>query len=399
MQFEFESEKINFDNRSTNNNPMDPTQRAWIEVSGAAIENNIRQIKSILSKDCQFMAVVKADGYGHDANFVSKYAIKGGADQLGVATLCEGISLRNAGIKKPILVLGNIYCKKDFLTCFHYDLMPTISSVRDCLICNNIGKKYHKEFAIHLKVDTGMSRLGFELKEFISQFQKIQAYENILIKGLYSHLSSADEINALDKRSITQIQKNKFRDLLKKINIFKYPEITTHLANSAGTLLEQDLHFDMVRIGLSMYGYNPLKNLHIKLGLQPALFLKSKVSFIRKLKKNTGVSYGRKYITTRDTKVAVISIGYADGINRKLSNKISLLHNGKSYPQIGSITMDQLMIDITDSTDIKVGDTILLLGKDGDQYRSPMDWALRSSSITWEILCAFKNRLPRVQIK
>ena len=399
MQIEFKNTKNQYVNRSTSNDLIDPTQRAWIEVSGDAIENNIKKIKSLLRKNCKFMAVVKADGYGHDATFVSKYAIKGGADQLGVATLCEGISLRNAGINKPILVLGNIYCKKDLITCFHYDLMPTISSVRDCLICNNIGKKYHKVFALHLKVDTGMSRLGFELKDFLHQFKNIQSCENILIKGIYSHLASADEENALDKNSFTQMQKNKFKDLLKEIKIFQYPEITTHLANSAGTLLAKEFHFDMVRVGLSMYGYKPFTGSKMDLKLQPALFLKSKVTFIRSVKANTSVSYGSKFITNKDAKLAVISIGYADGINRKLSNKISLIHKGKSYPQVGSITMDQLMIDISDSNDINVGDTVLLLGQDGDHYISPVDWASKSSSITWEILCAFKNRLPRVQIK
>ena len=398
MQIDLKNIKNQFDNRSIAMDSLDPTQRAWIEVSGAAIESNVKQIRNLLKKDCKLMAVVKADGYGHDAIFVSKYAIRGGADHLGVATLSEGISLRNAGIKKPVLVLGNIYSKRDLLKCFQYDLMPTISSLRECFICNNIGKKYQKEFPLHLKVDTGMCRLGFELKEFIDQFNKIKSCENILIKGIYSHLALADEINALDQNSFTQIQKNKFQDLLKKIKIFRHPGITTHLANSAGTLLSQDLHFDMVRVGLSMYGYNPLINSEINISLQPALFLKSKVTFIRSVKKNTGVSYGSSFITKRDTKLAVVSIGYADGINRKLSNIISVIHDGKTYQQVGSITMDQLMIDITDSNDIKVGDTVILLGKDGDKNITPIDWALKSSSITWEILCAFKNRLPRVKV-
>ena len=398
MQTEVKNTKNKFSNRSILKDDVDPTQRAWIEVKGSAIEDNIRQVKSLLRDKCKFMAVVKADGYGHDAIFVSKCAIKGGADQLGVATLSEGIVLRNAGINTPILVLGNIYTKRDFLTCFNYDLMPTISSLRECLICNNIGEKYHKKFALHLKVDTGMSRLGFELKEFVHQFNNIQSCENILIKGIYSHLASADEENSLNKNSLTQIQKNKFQELLKDIKISQYPEITTHLANSAGTLLTQDLHFDMVRVGLSMYGYSPLTHSQKNLILQPALFLKAKVTFIRSVNKNTGVSYGSKFITKRRTKLAVISIGYADGINRKLSNNISILHNGKSYPQVGSITMDQLMIDITGSNDIKIGDTVILLGNDGEMIRTPVDWALKSSSITWEILCAFKNRLPRVQI-
>ena len=377
---------------------IDPTQRAWIEVSGSSIENNVRYLKSFLKRNCKFMAVVKADGYGHDAKFVSKHAIIGGADQLGVATLQEGINLRLSGINVPILVLSNIYSKEDLNTCFQYELMPTISSLRECLICNNIGKKYKRKFPIHLKVDTGMARLGFDINEFLSKLNKIKSCSFITIDGIYSHLSSADEDNALDKESFTQIQRRRFEELLLKINLDNYSGIKFHLANSAGTLLGKDFHFDMVRVGLSMYGYNPIKNKEKEFIFKPALFLKSKVSFIRTINKNVGVSYGRKFISDRKTKIAVISIGYADGISRKLSNLISIIHNGKIYSQVGSITMDQLMIDITDSNDIKVGSTICLLGSEGEVSISPLEWADKCSSIPWEILCAFKNRLPRVQI-
>ena len=399
MQIEFNNNQNIGNNRSIQMGDFDPTQRAWLEVSGVAIENNVKQIKSLLENNCQFMAVVKADGYGHDAAFVSQHAIRGGADQFGVATLKEGIALRIAGIEKPILILGNIYSKEDLIKCFNYDLMPTVSSLRECLICNNIGKKFHKKFSLHIKIDTGMSRLGFELNDLRKSFDKIHTCENIAIEGLYSHLSSADEKNALDKNSFTQIQKRRFEYLLKKININQYPSIKTHLANSAGTLLSPDFHFDMVRIGLSMYGYSPANISKQNIILRPALSLKSKVSFIREVSKNIGISYGRKFITNRKTKLAVISIGYADGINRKLSNNISLIHKGKSYPQVGSITMDQLIMDITGSNDIKIGDTVLLLGSDGKNSISPIEWAIKSSSIVWEILCAFKNRLPRVQIE
>ena len=160
----------------------------------------------------------------------------------------------------------------------------------------------------------------------------------------------------------------------------------------------QEFHFDMVRVGLSMYGYNPIANKQKEFIFRPALFLKSKVSFIRTINKNVSVSYGRKFISKKKTKIAVISIGYADGISRKLSNLISVIHKGRIFPQIGSITMDQLMIDITESNDIKVGSTICLLGSEGEISISPVEWAEKSSSIPWEIICAFKNRLPRIQI-
>jgi len=292
MQIRRTNQQFNFDKYPNFDKDIDPKQRAWIEVNGKAIEKNVRQLRSKLSKSCQFMAVVKADGYGHDAKVVSDYAIKGGASQLGVATLNEGIKLRVLGVKKPILILGNLYTKRDLIISFKNDLMPTISSIRECLICNNIGRHYGLKFSLHLKVDTGMSRLGFESDKFIQEFEKIKSFENISIEGIYSHLSSADEDNSLDPKSSTQLQRFKFEELLKQINVESDHNIKIHLANSAGMLLNKDFHFHMVRVGLSMYGYSPLAKIDKNLSLKPALFLKVKVAFIRIIDKGVSVSYG-----------------------------------------------------------------------------------------------------------
>jgi len=398
MQIRKSNQEFNFDEYSIFKQDIDPKQRAWIEVKGKALEINVRQLRTKLRKNCQFMAVVKADGYGHDAKVVSDYAIKGGASQLGVATLEEGIKLRSFGIKKPILILGNLYTKRDLIISFKNDLMPTISSIRECLVCNNIGKHFGLKFSLHLKVDTGMSRLGFESNKFIQQFEKIKSFENISIEGIYSHLSSADEDNALDPKSITQLQRLRFNALLKQINLERNHQTKIHLANSAGMLLNKDFHFHMVRVGLSMYGYSPLDKIDKNLLLQPALFLKVKVAFIRTIDPCVGVSYGGKFVTSRKTKLAVLSIGYADGVPKNLSGKINVIYNNKLYPQVGSITMDQMMVDITGSNEIKIGSTMILLGSDGDKTISPLDWARESNTIPWEILCSFKNRLPRVQV-
>jgi len=398
MQIRKSDQELNFDKYSIFKQDIDPKQRAWIEIKGKAIEINVRQLRTKLRKNCQFMAVVKADGYGHDAKVVSYFAIKGGASQLGVATLEEGIKLRSFGVKKPILILGNLYTKRDLIISFKNDLMPTISSIRECLVCNNIGKHFGLKFSLHLKVDTGMSRLGFESKKFVQQFEKIKSFENISIEGIYSHLSSADENNALDSQSITQSQRLNFNELLKQINLDRNNEIKIHLANSAGMLLSKDFHFHMVRVGLSMYGYSTLAKKDKNLLLKPAISLKVKVAFIRTIDKGVSVSYGGKFVSHRKTKLAVLSIGYADGVPRNLSGKINVIHNNKFYPQVGSITMDQMMVDITDSNEIKVGSTMLLLGSDGDKTISPLEWARKSNTIPWEILCSFKNRLPKVQV-
>jgi len=398
MQNRQTNQVFNFDKFPNFEKDIDLKQRAWIEVNGKAIEKNVRQLRSKLSKNCQFMAVVKADGYGHDSKLVSEYAIKGGASQLGVATLNEGIKLRSSGVKTPILILGNLYTKRDLIICFKNDLMPTISSIGECLICNNIGKQFGLKFLLHLKVDTGMSRLGFEYNKFVQQFAKIKSFENISIEGIYSHLSSADEANALDPKSITQLQRLKFNELLKQINLDRNNKIKIHLANSAGMLINKDFHFHIVRVGLSMYGYSPLEKIDKSLSLKPALFLKAKVAFIRTIEPGVGVSYGGKFVSHRKTNLAVLSIGYADGVPRNLSGKINVIHNDKLYPQVGSITMDQMMVDITGSSEIKVGSTMVLLGSDGDKTISPLEWARKSNTIPWEILCSFKNRLPRVQV-
>ena len=398
MQIWQPNHEFHFDKYPNFEKNIDPKQRAWIEVKAKALETNVRLLKAKLSKNCLFMAVVKADGYGHDAKLVSEYAIKGGASQLGVATLKEGIKLRSSGVKKPILILGNLYTKKDLIISFKNDLMPTISSLRECLICNNIGNHFGLKFSLHLKVDTGMSRLGFDCKKFVQQFEKINSFENISIEGIYSHLSSADENNSLDLKSSTQLQRQKFLKLLKQINVKKNQNIKKHLANSAGMLLNKDFHFDMVRVGLSMYGYSPLAKIDKNLSLKSALFLKVKVAFIRIIDKGARVSYGGKFVCNRKTKLAVLSIGYADGVPRNLSGKINVIHNNKLYPQVGSITMDQMMVDITGSNEIKIGSTMILLGSDGDKTISPLDWARESNTIPWEILCSFKNRLPKVQV-
>jgi len=398
MQNRQTNQVFNFDKFPNFEKNIDLKQRAWIEVKGKAIETNVRQLRSKLSKNCQFMAVVKADGYGHDAKVVSEYAIGGGASELGVATLKEGIKLRSFGVKKPILILGNLYTKRDLIISFENDLMPTISSIRECLICNNIGKHFGLKFSLHLKVDTGMSRLGFESNKFVQQFEKIKSFENISIEGIYSHLSSADEDNALNSQSTTQLQRLKFNELLKQINLDQDNEIKIHLANSAGMLLNKDFHFQMVRVGLSMYGYSPVSKIDKNLLLKPALYLKAKVAFIRIVDQGVKVSYGGKFVSRRKTRLAVLSIGYADGVPRNLSGKINVIHNNKFYPQVGSITMDQMMVDITGSNEISIGSTMVLLGSDGDKIISPLEWARKSNTIPWEILCSFKNRLPRVQV-
>ena len=374
----------------------DPRSRAWVEVDSKIIENNARVLKNFIGDDCSLMAVVKADGYGHGAETVAKSALNGGADSLGVATLEEGIQLRNAGLKCQILILGNLINSEELYSSFCWDLIPTISGIREAIICNNIAENKNKKFFIHLKVDTGMTRLGCDCDEVKELISKIDCLENISLKGIYSHLAIADkDLEKNTKLNFTQIQVTRFEKVLKDLGA-RNKSLCRHLANSAGTLSDSRLHFDMVRVGLSLYGYFPVNDFESDLRLKPALKVKSRVTLVREVEKGIGVGYGHFFKTQRKSKLAVVAIGYADGVSRNLSGKISASIDGVLVPQVGAIAMDQMVFDITDKPQIKTGQVLTLLGTDGEVCLSPQNWCDLCGSIPWEVLCGFRNRLPRV---
>ena len=386
--------------RSRDLTKFDPCQRAWVEVNSAAIEANTSIIKSQLRKGCLLMAVVKADGYGHGAETVARAALNGGANYLGVATLQEGIELRQLGFDCPILLLGNLITKEDLQSSLVWDLTPTLSSIREALICQNLafsrGSKY--QFPVHLKVDTGMTRLGCDLKDAYQLVKNISSLNNLQLQGIYSHLALADVDHKDSAKYLTELQQQKFEDLLLEIKSFR-KNICVHLANSAGTLKSELFHYDMVRVGLALYGHTPNGSLGVGLGLQPALTVKARVTLIRDVPSGTGVSYGHAFRTSRKSRLAVVAIGYADGVQRALSGKISALIDGQLFPQVGSIAMDQLVLDITKRPDIKIGSIVTLLGTDGDISITPHEWSDLCGSIPWEILCSFRHRLPRLIIE
>ncbi|WP_320673901.1 alanine racemase [Prochlorococcus sp. MIT 1341] len=375
----------------------DPRQRAWLEVNPSAVEANTKAIKQVLSKGCELMAVVKADGYGHGAETVARAALRGGASDLGVATLDEGIQLRQASIDAPILLLGNLSSPEELSACLDWRLMPTLSTLKQAMLCQDLAEGTGSKFKVHLKVDTGMTRLGCDMKEVFSIVNTIQRFSNLNLKGVYSHLSMADGERYGKSERITSEQKRRFESVLEMLPPMK-KEFCVHIANSAGTLRDPSLHYDMVRVGLALYGHSPIKDLELDLSLKPALGVKARVAFIRDVPSGVGVSYGHTFVTQRSSRLAVVGIGYADGVSRALSGQISALVNGKFLPQVGSITMDQLMLDITDYPDLKVGTIVTMLGQDGDQLISPKQWSDVSGSIPWEVLCGFKNRLPRIVI-
>ena len=376
---------------------LDPCQRAWLEVDSKAIEANARALKQFVGKNCLLMAVVKADGYGHGAETVAKSALLGGADHLGVATLQEGIELRKSGLNCPILLLGNLTNVNELNACFHSELVPTLSGIREALLCQNIAKGSGKQFKVQLKVDTGMTRLGCDLGDALDLFNAINSLDNLSLKGVYSHLALADGGLDGEAQIITSLQHQRFQTFLRSLPTTNQ-SLCFHLANSAGTLRDSLLHYDMVRVGLALYGHSPIDHSINSLNLHSAMTVKARVTFLRNVPSGTGVGYGHMFTTKRDSRLAIIGIGYADGVNRSLSGKISALFNGNFLPQVGTIAMDQLVLDVTDSPDIKVGNFVTLLGKDQSECITPKQWSDLSGSIPWEVLCGFKHRLPRVVI-
>jgi len=372
-----------------------PRQRAWVEVDPWAIEANARALRRHLGDQTALMAVVKADGYGHGAVPVARAAQAGGATSFGVATLSEGLQLRQAGITAPVLVLGNLTQAEELRFCLQWNLMPTISTMREALLCQNLASGSGARLAVHLKLDTGMTRLGVDWQEGPRLVAALQSLDSVDLAGVYSHLACADLPDS-DDDGMTALQQTRFQTVLQALREQNLPSGCIHLANSAGTLRSRQHHHDLVRVGLALYGHAPAEHLAQAVPLNPAMAVRARVTLLRDVPAGVGVSYGQRFRTARPSRLAVVAIGYADGVPRLLSGQLQVLHEGRSIPQVGAITMDQLVLDATDCPGLEVGSVVTLLGQDGDARIRPEDWSTPCQTIPWEILCGFKHRLPRV---
>lgn len=370
-------------------------QRAWVEVNTDAIRRNVRELRRFLGDPVELMAVVKADGYGHGSVPVARAALAGGARSFGVATLAEGVQLRRAGITAPVLILGNLTQPEELRSCLRWQLMPTISSMREALLCHNLASGHGRPMAVHLKLDTGMTRLGADWQEGPRLVAAFHELESLHLAGVYSHLAWADASPGEDD-GLTALQQSRFERVLAQLREQGVPCGVRHLANSAGTLRTRDLHFDLVRVGLALYGHSPAPHLADVVTLESAMQVHARVTLLRDVPAGVGVSYGHRFRTSRPSRLAVLSIGYADGVPRLLSNRMVVLHGGRRLPQVGTITMDQMMVDATEAPDLEVGGVVTLLGSQGDQVVTPADWSMTCGTIPWEILCGFKHRLPRL---
>lgn len=370
--------------------------RAWVEIDLDALSNNVRQIKQLLSAQTSLMAVVKADAYGHGAVTIAKAALQAGASWLGVATVPEGIELRQTGIQEPVLVLGAVNSAEEVSEIARWRLQPTLVTPKQALVFSDTLSYLAPAvpLPVHLKLDTGMTRLGIPWEKAVEFTQFVNRLPHLRIASIYSHLATADSLD----QTILRRQQQRFEEAISKLQQAKQLPECLHLANSAATLTDSALHFHLVRTGLALYGLYPAPHLCNRVCLRPVMQVKARITHIKDIPAGTGVSYGHQFVATRPMRIAVVGIGYADGVPRALSNRISVLARGQRLRQIGAITMDQLMLDLTTLPELQEGDTVTLLGQSGQFSVTADDWAALTGTISWEILCGFKHRLPRIAI-
>jgi alanine racemase len=367
-------------------------QRAWVEVDLAALAHNIRTLKAWLNPQTKLMAVVKADAYGHGAATVAQISLAHGADSLAIATLAEGVELREAGIAAPILVLGAVNAVEDIQAIAAWNLEATICDAEQAIVFNRTLARLGTPLPVHLKLDTGMSRLGTNWQEAVAFVSLVNSLPNLKIVSIYSHFATADE----GDRSIMELQHHRFQVAMAQLQAAGLNPPQVHLANSAATLGDRSTHYDLVRVGLALYGLYPAAHLNRVLELKPVLQVKAKITQVKTIPPGEGVSYGRKFITEEATKIAVVSIGYADGVPRNLSNQLQGIIAGQLASQVGAITMDQLMLRVDHLPQVQPGDIVTLIGHQGNLSITADDWANTLDTISWEILCGFKHRLPRI---
>jgi alanine racemase len=368
----------------------------WVEINLDAIANNVKNIKKLIGKKKELMAVVKGNAYGHDILEIASVVLNNGATRLAVARLEEGIFLRKSGITVPILVLG-LTLKQQVEPLVSYNITPTVSEYEMIEKLSDSAFKEDKIVKVHLKVDTGMGRIGIPPNHVLDFIKKVKVLKNVEIEGIFTHFSVADEKD----KSYTEAQFKKFVEVL---NILEKEGIripVKHVGNSATLLDLPHMWLDMVRPGISLYGLYPSEDVQKTVKLTPAYSFKTRIVFLKELLQGKDIGYGRTYTTKKKrTVVASLPVGYADGYNRLLSNKGEVLVKGKRFPIIGRICMDQCIIDVTDLSQVKIGDEVVLWGKQGHEEITIEEIAGKIGTINYEIVhMPDKKRVPKLFIK
>ena len=364
------------------------------EINLDNICDNIKNARKIIHKDTKIMGIIKADGYGHGAVPIAK-VLNSFVDAYGISIVEEGIELREEGITKPILILGYAP-EKMYDEMIAYDMMPAIC---DYEMAKKISQRcvlLGKTLKVHIKIDTGMSRIGFSLgKESVEQIVAISKLSNIQIDGIFSHFAKADEID----KTFVKEQLIKFMKMVKDLEEKGVIIPIKHISNSAGIIDMPEANLDMVRSGILTYGLYPSDEVKKeRLPLKPAMSLYAYVTMVKELEEGTPVGYGGSYVTTRKTKVATIPAGYGDGYPRALSNQGKVIIHGQFAPIIGRVCMDQFMVDVTEIDNVTTGDKAILIGKIGEKEITLEEIGAMSASFNYEAACDVGKRVPRVYI-
>lgn len=360
-----------------------------------SIRHNIKLMKALAGEDKKLLAVIKADAYGHGAVAVAK-ALEDLADFYAVALVDEGIELRKNGIDKPILILGYTD-PSDYEFLIQYDIRPAIYDVNDASALSQLAMQMGVKAKLHIKVDTGMGRIGFTCDEKgVQDICRIGAMPGLELEGIFTHYAKADELD----KTAANWQLERFRWITCELSKKGLNIPVKHIANSAGIMEMDNTGFDMVRSGIVTYGLYPSEEVDKHIAkLAPAMSLTSKVIFVKEVKAGTGIGYGWSYVADRDMRVATVSAGYADGYPRSQSNIGRVIIHGKWAPIIGRVCMDQFMVDVSHIDGVKVKDDVILIGKDGDKVISVEEVAAPANSFNYELVCNVGRRVPRVYVK
>jgi alanine racemase len=361
-----------------------PTRRCWVEIDGRALRRNYRILRGLVPKATQFLAVVKANAYGHGLVPMARELALIGVDWLGVANLAEGAALRQAGLKLPILLLSATL-PDEMEEALRRRLALTISSFAEAQRLDRIARSIRRRAEVHFKIDTGMGRLGSWHAEAREELHRVRRLANLRVTGLCTHFSSAD-----DNAELTAVQWKRVTPFFKK-----HPELLCHAANSPAVTRRYGFDADMVRVGLALYGIPPNPE-DQGLGLQPVLAWKSRVTLLHELGPGRTVSYGATYCLRSREVHAVVAMGYGDGYFRLHSNASHLLVRGVRCPIRGRVTMDQIMVDVTRVPGVRVGDEVVALGSQGGESIQARELATQAQTIPWEVLTNIGARVPRV---
>jgi alanine racemase len=360
-------------------------------IDHEALRSNLRQIRDKVGSCVKILCMVKANGYGHGATEISPTLARAGADAFGVATLEEAVQLREAGIQAPLIVLAGVF-PAQLDTFVEYKLTPVVHDLISLKALDRESSRRQVQLKVHLKVDTGMGRLGFLAAEADQWIAAIKQAESLHIQGVFSHFSHAESVQG----DYTQKQLEIFKRVLGQLRSADVIPDLVHLANSAATITLPAAYFDMVRPGLMLYGVYPSPNMKEQINLKPVLSWKTKILQLKNVPSGTSVSYGQTYVTERESLIATLPIGYADGYPRFLSNRGEALVRGQRARIAGRVCMDLTMIDVTDIRNVRQGDEVVLLGRQGAAEISADEIAAWANTISYEILTSIGARVPRI---